>query len=76
MNIDGYPWMILQDKVNVYDKLPAFVYCDRRQHLLILNFQANKHTQTYSTISVPDYPNLNNGRSTRTVEIQTVSEFI
>lgn len=73
---DYQPWMILQEKVDVFDKLPAFVYCDRRQHLLILTYQANKHAPVNSTITVSDYPSINNGRSTHTVEVETVSKFL
>ncbi len=76
---DDQPWMIVQEKVNIYDKFPAFICCDRRQHLLILNYQANKNattSSTSSTINLSDQSSINNGRSTHTIEVQTVSKSV
>ena len=75
--VDDQPWMIVQEKVGVFDKSSAFVCCDRRQHLLILNYTARKTASTLSassTINIPDHPNLNKGCSTRTIDVQTVSK--
>jgi hypothetical protein len=76
--IDEQPWMIVQEKADVYDKLPAFAFCDRRQHLFILNYKANKNapaSSTSSTISVSDSPSTNKGGSTHTIDVETVSKF-
>jgi len=78
MNPDDQPWMIVQEKIDIYDTLPAFVCCDRRLHLLILHYQANKNapiSSASSTISVSDSSNTNTGRSTHTVDVITVSKF-
>jgi hypothetical protein len=75
--IEDQPWMIVQEKVDVYDKLPASACCDRRQHLFILNYKANKNapsSSTSSTISVSDSQNTNNGRSTHTIDVAIVSK--
>ncbi len=74
---DYQSWMIVQEKIEVYDKLPAFVCCDRRQHLLKFNYQANKNassSSTASTISVSDFPNTNPSRSTQTVDVEIASK--
>jgi hypothetical protein len=32
---DNQPWSIVQREEPVFDKPSAFVYCDRRQHILV-----------------------------------------
>ncbi len=71
--VDNQPWMIVQEKINIYDKPSGFVCCDRRQHLFILNYAANK-SASISTISIPDHSGVNTVRSTRTVDGHTVSK--
>jgi hypothetical protein len=75
--VDDQPWMIVQEKVDVYDKSSGFVCCDRRLHLLIFNYEANKTasiSSTNSTINISDHSSINNARSTRIVYAQTVSK--
>ncbi|CAF0880334.1 unnamed protein product [Rotaria sp. Silwood1] len=72
---DDQPWMIVQNKVDVFDKLSAFIYCDRRQHLLIFNHAANRNasiSSSSSTLSIPDTLSTANIRSTHSVDVQTV----
>ncbi|CAF0755909.1 unnamed protein product [Rotaria sordida] len=72
---DDQPWMILQDKVDVFDKLSAFIYCDRRQHLFVYNYPANRNisiSSSSSTTSVPDSLNTCNVRSTYAADAQIV----
>jgi hypothetical protein len=75
--VDDQPWMIVQEKVNINDKSSAFVFCDRRQHLLILHYEANKSasmSSASSAVSIPDLSGANSTRSTRTVDVRTVSK--
>ncbi|CAF4047827.1 unnamed protein product [Rotaria sp. Silwood2] len=72
---DDQPWMIVQKQVDVFDKLSAFIYCDRRQHLLVFNHSANRNisiSSSSSTISIPDALNISHIRSTHAVDLQTV----
>ena len=69
------PWMIVQDKVQILHKSPASIWCDRRQHLLILYYEANKYaslSSINSTINMSDHSNIPNGR---TSDLQTVSKW-
>jgi hypothetical protein len=78
---DDQPWMIVQKEIPVFDKPSAFVYCDRRQHLLVFHYPANKNAPTgtvssaSSTISSLDGSSTLNGRSAHYVGIQTVSMY-
>lgn len=69
------PWMIVQDKVQILHKFPASIWCDRRQHLLILYYEANKYaslSSINSTMSISDHSNISNGRMS---DVQTVSKW-
>ena len=78
---DDQPWMIVQKEIPVFDKPSSFVYCDRRQHLLVFHYPANKNASTgivpstTSTISVFDGLNNPNGRSIHSPGVQTVSMY-
>lgn len=75
---DDQPWMIVQEKVQILDRSVASIWCDRRQHLLILYYEASKNTSlcsSNSTISTYDQSDIHNGRSARMSDIQIVSKF-
>lgn len=74
---DNLPWMLIQEKAQLYGKTSAFVWTDRRQHLLIFEYQTNKSatlSSTSSTLSVSDISSISSTRSTQIVDMLTISK--
>lgn len=64
------PWMIVQEKAQILCKSPASIWCDRRQHFLILYYEGNKHASLSSINSM----NLSDHSNRYTCDIQIVSK--
>jgi hypothetical protein len=71
------PWLIVQEKIDFFHKPYGSIYCDRQQHLFVVNYPANRYgtpSSAGSTSSAADGSITSNGRSTRTNEISTISK--
>jgi hypothetical protein len=78
MDVNYQQWMLLQEKSDLFLARSASVWCDRRQHLLILNYPADKNASVSSagsTLSLTDHSSVISGNSTKTVDAQIVSKY-
>jgi hypothetical protein len=78
MEVNYQQWMLLQEKSDLFLARSASVWCDRRQHLLILNYPADKNASVSSagsTLSLTDHSSVISGYSTKTVDAQIVSKY-
>jgi len=75
---DQSPWMIMQERASVYGRFPASVWTDRRQHLLVFEYQATKNGTLSSsstlTLNISDISSISSKCSGPTVDTFNISK--